>query len=190
MLIAEPDARPRDTDTVCLMVHPDAPATRKLGDLGRRLSRDLRARIRLLEEARLHTTLGLVCPFGRLGNKTLAAINEALASITMQPFLYGLDLLTNFGSERNPAVVVRGDDESTPGLTMLQDEIATTMRKIGFHIARRTPHVTLGHGCQRIPEQRVDEIRWLVQEFSLVCSLHGRHRHVPLGRWPLRSHVG
>jgi 2'-5' RNA ligase len=49
----------------------------------------------------------------------------------MRPFLYGLDLVTNFGSERNPAVVVCGD-EGIPGLLMLQAEIAMTMRRIGF----------------------------------------------------------
>jgi 2'-5' RNA ligase len=117
---------------------------------------------------------------------TLTTIDTALSGITMRPFLYGLDLVTNFGSERNPAVVVRGD-EGIPGLLMLQAEMAMTMRRIGFRLKPRTPHVTLGYGRAKVLEQPVDQVRWTVRGFALVCSLHGRHQHVTLGHWRLSS---
>jgi 2'-5' RNA ligase len=186
MLIADLAARPRATDAVYLMVRPDPPAARQFSNLGRRLRRRSQSIARLIEEDRLHTTLFGVCPFGRLTANTLATIDAALSGIRMPPFLCGLDLVTHFGSEHNPAVVMCGD-EGTPGVLMLQDELMVTMREIGLRLKRYTPHVTLGYGRAETPEQPVDQICWMVRGFALICSLHGRHQHVPLGIWSLNG---
>lgn len=183
MLITDFGAHLRPTDPVYLMVRPDPPAARQLHRLGLHLCRKYGLAGQPLKEDRLHTTVLGPWPFGRLTSTALSAIDSVLTVITMPPFLYGLDLVANFGSEKNPAVVLRGE-EGIPGLLTLQDELATAMRKIGLRGKRYDPHVTLQYGRGKIMEHRVEEIRWPVRTIDLVCSLYGRHRHVLLGHWP------
>jgi 2'-5' RNA ligase len=45
--------------------------------------------------------------------------------------------------------------------------------------------MTLLYDWRELGWRPIEEIRWMVREIVLVCSLHGRRRHVPLGRWPL-----
>jgi len=85
--------------------------------------------------------------------------------------------------------MLRGDDDTIVGAAMLQDELVAALRKMGF--ARRkevfTPHKTLLYDARHLDEQAVEEASWTVREFTLVCSLRGRHRHVTLARWQLRG---
>jgi 2'-5' RNA ligase len=74
---------------------------------------------------------------------------------------------------------------------MLQSELATRMRDIGFRDSEpaHTPHVTLNYGQCRLALQMIEEISWPVEEVTLVCSLRGRRRHIRLASWPLRANT-
>jgi 2'-5' RNA ligase len=82
--------------------------------------------------------------------------------------------------------VLRGD-EGVTGIAMLHDEIVAATRGVTVHRSWRdfTPHITLNYGLCKVPEQAIDQIRWPVTEFALVCSVQGQHHHQVLKRWPL-----
>ena len=53
------------------------------------------------------------------------------------------------------------------------------------HLAKKAfmPHVTLLYAERSVEEHPIEPIRWTVNEFVLIHSMHG---HVHLARWPLR----
>lgn len=109
------------------------------------------------------------------------------SNLSMPRFLLGFDHLMNFNGEKRKLVLTGG--ESVEGMIRLRDELVPAMHRIGFHDRRvnPTPHVTLNYHHCRVQEERIEPIRWTVEEIVLVCSLNGRHRHVCLGCWPLRT---
>ncbi len=78
------------------------------------------------------------------------------------------------------------------GALACQAHVAGMLRDYGVMLPKAAlpvPHVTLGYGHREPPGARgIDAIDWLVDELTLVRSLHGRTRHVVLGQWrlPLR----
>ena len=50
-----------------------------------------------------------------------------------------------------------------------------------------TPHVTLLRDAKSAKAQKIDPIKWRVQDFVLIQSLLGKTTHIHLGRWPLKG---
>jgi RNA 2',3'-cyclic 3'-phosphodiesterase len=179
---------PLPSDPVFFVLRPEVYAARRI----HRLARDFRDEFKLasqpLDQDRLHISLCGLCRFGRLTPRTLGEIGDAAASVTMPPFLAGFGWAESFSHPFKRPLVLRGDD-TLAGVEMLHNELVAAMRKIGF-IRRKpafTPHMTLLYDHRDLGEQAVEEVCWTVREFVLICSLWGRHRHVPLARWPLRG---
>jgi len=188
-LIPDLADRPLPTDSVFFMLRPEPLAARSVHRIAWRLRDKHHLAGSPIEVGRLHLSLCGLGPFGRLTSATLRDIDAAATSLTMPPFLAGFGWIESFrrGNQKRP-LVLRGDD-TLAGVMMLHDELVAALRRIGF--ARRnevfTPHMTLLYDRRDLGEQAVEEIRWMVREIMLVCSLRGRHRHVPLGRWPLQG---
>jgi RNA 2',3'-cyclic 3'-phosphodiesterase len=194
MLITDTDDRPRQSNLrrpanpVFFALRPDPDTAGGLG----RLVLDLRSKHKLKGWPRpdrcFHVTLHGIGDYAELPRDAVAAIGEAVSTVTMPPFAVAFNRVTNFGSENNRALVLVGDD-GVDGLRMFQYELVTALREIGF--ARRTeppyhPHITLLYYDEgEIADQEVEEIRWTVCEFVLVRSLYGQSRHLPLARWLL-----
>ena len=71
--------------------------------------------------------------------------------------------------------------------------LGAELGKCGFPYngrSRFTPHTTLLYGEPITPEESVEAVSWVVNEFVLVHSLVGKTRHIPLARWMLHSHTG
>ena len=186
-LIPDIADRPRPTDPVFFLLRPEPHAARRVIRLAWQLRGENRLTGRPLAEEQLHVSLCDLGPFGRLTHAALGDIEEAATSLAMPPFLVGFGWAESFGrtDQRRP-VVLRGDD-TLAGVMMLHDELVGALRGIG--LARRkaefTPHMTLLYDRHNLRRRPIEEIRWTAREIVLVCSLHGRRRHVPLGRWPL-----
>jgi 2'-5' RNA ligase len=127
--------------------------------------------------------------YAGLTSEAAAAIDEAMATITMSPFLVAFDEAKSFNGGHKQPVVLVGDD-GVAGLMLLQHELVAALDKAGIGQRKRrpyNPHVTLLYDDRRIPDQPVEAISWIVREVVLVCSLHGQGRHIPLARWRLRG---
>jgi 2'-5' RNA ligase len=178
---------PRQPDPVFFALYPDRDTARRLGGLARYLCGKHELKDRPRPDRCFHVSLHRVGDYAELRRDVVAVIGEAVSAFTMPPFPVAFDRVTNFGRGYKRALALVGD-EGVSGLLMLQHELVTALRRIGF--ARRKalpyhPHVTLVYHKGEIADQAVEEIRWTVREFVLVRSLYGQGRHVPLARWPL-----
>jgi 2'-5' RNA ligase len=187
-LIIDIAGHPRPSDPVFFMLRPTPDAAEQISRLAWRSRAEYRLKGKPLDEHRLHVSLHGVGAYGQLSRNAFAAIDCIASALTMPPFLVGFDRLLTFGITGNRPLVLCGDD-GVAGVTMLQSELAASLRKVGFAAGKRdyTPHVTLLYDRKSIDRQFVEEIRWRVDEIVLACSLHGRSRHIPLARWNLRT---
>jgi hypothetical protein len=52
---------------------------------------------------------------------------------------------------------------------------------------RLDPHMTLDYRGDRRGRMLDRPIAWMIEDFSLIESVHGETRHIELGRWQLRE---
>jgi len=187
-LIPDTAAHPFPSDPVFFMLRPEAHAARRIHCIAWGFHDGFNLTGQPLAEDRLHLSLCDLCPFGRLTPRTFAEIGDVAMGIGMPPFHAGFGWAESFRHASKRPLVLRGDD-TLAGVMMLREELVAALRGIGF--ARRkdtfTPHMTLLYDRRDLGEQLVEEARWTVREFVLICSLRGRRRHLLLGRWPLRG---
>jgi 2'-5' RNA ligase len=176
-------------NSVFFALYPDPYTARRLDRLAWYLRHKHRLSGRPLADRRLHVSLCNIGDYAQLTSEAAAAIDEAVAMITMPPFLMAFDEAKSFkGGHKQPVVLV-GDD-GVAGLMQFQCELVAALDKTGIGRRKRrlyNPHVTLLYDDRRIPDQPVEAIGWIVRELALVCSLHDQGRHIPLARWPLRG---
>ena len=134
---------------------------------------------------RLHiTTLSLVT--GDVLPEGLAQeAAEIAGSIRMPAFRVIFDRLV--GGNRSALML---PSEPLEALRMFRERLGFALMRAGIEFAqggRFSPHVTLLYGGQPRPEQEIEPISWLVEDFMLIDSFIGETRHIEVGRWPLRS---
>jgi 2'-5' RNA ligase len=176
-------------NSVFFALCPDPYAARRLDRVAWYLRHKHRLNGRPLADRRLHVSLCNIGDYARLTSEAAAAIDEAVAMITMPPFLVAFNEAKSFKSGNKQPVVLVGED-GVAGLMQFQRELVAALDRTGIGRRKRrlyNPHVTLLYDDRRIPDQPVEAISWIVREFVLVCSLHGQGRHIPLARWPLRG---
>jgi len=176
-------------NSVFFALYPDPCTARRLHRLAWHLRHKQGLNGRPLADRRLHVSLCNIGDYARLTNEAAAAIDEAMATITMPPFLVAFNEAQSFSGGHKQPVVLVGDD-GVAGLMLLQRELVAALDKTGIGRCKQrpyNPHVTLLYDERSIPDQPVAAISWVVREFVLVCSLQGQGRHVPLARWPLRG---
>jgi 2'-5' RNA ligase len=134
----------------------------------------------LILPERLHVSLLFL---GRWSTQVAERACEAVASVKVKPFEVLFDRIASFrGRTGSRPLVLLGDDASDP-LKSLGHTLGAAVAEKGM--GRRavrdfTPHVTLLYGEHAIDEYPVEPIRWTVNEFVLIHSLHG---HAHLARW-------
>lgn len=133
---------------------------------------------------RLHiTTLSLVAG-DVLPDGLAQQAAETAASIRMPAFRVIFDRLV--GGNRSALLL---PSEPLEALRMFRERLGFALTRAGIAFkqsGRFTPHVTLLYGGQPRPEEEIEPISWLVEDFVLIDSLIGETRHVEVGRWPLR----
>ena len=89
------------------------------------------------------------------------------------------------GRDGHYPLVLRGDD-GVVGLEILYRSLGTAMLLVGLKARLDfTPHLTLLYSDYCIKEHFVQPVSWTVREFSLILSLRGKTKYIPLGRWKL-----
>ena len=163
---------------------PDADAAAQIHRLARVLKRAHKFDGKIIESGRLHVSLFFL---GELLEPAARIAREAAAEVRVPPFEVLFDRSASFGGRpSNRPLVLIGDD----GL----DRLKSFRRTLGIalagkglrYLARKdfTPHITVLYADRNVQEHPIEPIRWVVNEFVLIHSMHG---HVHLARWPLRS---
>jgi 2'-5' RNA ligase len=136
----------------------------------------------------LHATLCCIGSCAGMPDDFRGRVELAARSIGMRPFVAQFEYVMNFGrgAGRHPIVLV-GED-GVIGFQLLWEELRNGLGSVGLgrHLGSScTPHITLIYDRHPVGERYVQPVRWVVNEFALVCSLVGRSRHIRLGQWPL-----
>ncbi len=163
---------------------PEAVAAARISRLAHVLKRAHKFDGKVIEPERLHVSLFFL---GELSEQSVQVAREAAAEVRVPPFEVLFDRSASFGGKPgNRPLVLIGDD----GL----DRLKSFRRTLGIALARKglrylarkdfTPHITVLYADRSVEEHPIEPIRWVVNEFVLIHSMHG---HVHLARWPLRS---
>lgn len=132
---------------------------------------------------RLHLTLDILDDFESFPRDIAESLIEVGNAIAADPFMIELDQVNSGGGTialrprlRNPAL-----QRLTDRITNARSEAGVAGRE-GY---RFNPHVTLLYWEGRPFSETVTPFAWDVTEFTLVHSLLGHTRHIPLASWPL-----
>jgi RNA 2',3'-cyclic 3'-phosphodiesterase len=146
---------------------------------GRRIAADL-----------LHITLRGVGAYDGLPNVIVERAYEAGAAVSTPPFPLMFDRVMSFNSGQRKRPLVLCPSCDLAGLFKLHLVLGEAMKRarIGRHLRSHfTPHMTLLYDNRVVRELRIEPILATVQDFVLVHSIIGQHRHIELARWPLRG---
>jgi 2'-5' RNA ligase len=134
---------------------------------------------RPIEDHRLHITIRALGGYPRWPHTAIAGVIDALAGHQIAPFHVGFDQWVV-----RPDRALLTHSEPLRGVARCQDRLDAALGDRNHPDA----HVTIGYGGDEdggvVP---ILPISWQVEELVLVLSLNGRHRHLPLHRWPLAT---
>lgn len=178
------------TDRLFFALYPDQATAQRIA----LTAQSLRARCALkgkpLEPERLHITLHHLGDTVGVPAQVVAAATQAAAGLSASASAFDVvfEHAESFaGRSGNRPFVLRGE-AGLADLRGFQQALGVAMARAGLGRwveTRFTPHVTLLYDDQLVGTQAIEPIAWRVNEFVLVHSLLGRHRHEMLGRWPL-----
>ena len=170
---------------------PSGVTMRQIGERRDHAARATRAaRHSPVENHRLHLTLCTPSRLKRLRAPFEESLKRAGDDVAAAAFALRLDGFEKFtGSYGQTCLVLRSDDETGPCAQALKDTIGEALFKQGFGWDKGalSPHVTLYYADDvDLPVNTNQPIEWHVDEFVLIRSHVGEHRHDVIGRWPLR----
>lgn len=141
----------------------------------------------LVENDRLHITLGITEDFTRQPYAEMKRLIEIGAQVSAAPVPVRLDRI----SGGNETIALR-PSRRIDALAELGQKLQQGLAHAGllrdawdFH-----PHVTLLYRKGRPFTRTIPAIGWDATDFVLIHSMLGEHRHVELGRWPLIERQG
>ncbi len=165
-------------------VVPDAVAAARISRLARVLKHAHQFDGKVIEPGRLHVSLFFL---GELSEQIVRVASEAAADVRAPAFEVWFDRSASFrGGPGNRPLVLVGDD-GVERLKSFRRTLGIAMAGKGLRYLTKKdfiPHVTLLYADRNVEEHPIEPIRWTVNEFVLIHSMHG---HVHLARWPLRS---
>ncbi len=181
----------KPSDNLFLAIVPDRDAAAVITRLALRLRVHHGLHGRPLAANRFHVSLIPLGRFAGVRPDLVARADKAVAEIaaTTRSFTATFDRALSFaGRPGNHAFVLR---MSTPNaaLQKFRQDLGAACGRFGFPRAHSqfVPHVTLLYDAQNVTEQEVEPVSWNATEFTLVRSLVGQSRHIPLAHWSLNG---
>jgi len=144
-------------------------------------------------EAFRHATLPLslyaVAGMEDLDPVVVHRARQTASALRTAPFTLCFDRLTTFKGRTDNAPLVLATAAASDKLNEIAADLHAACRARGLAGARSgrvVPHVTLAYG-RGFAESRMlaAPIFWTIDDVTLIDSLQGQGRHVPLGRWLL-----
>jgi len=171
---------------------PEGQALQQIGERRAHAVRAVQsARPSPVEDHRLHLTVCTPKTLKRLRAPFEASLQRAGEDVVASAFALRLDGFEKFsGGFGQACLVLRSDDATTAHVQSLKDAIGEALFRHGFGWDKSAlaPHVTLYYADElEPPEVSGEPIDWRVNEFVLIRSRVGKHRHDVIGRWPLRT---
>jgi RNA 2',3'-cyclic 3'-phosphodiesterase len=171
-----------------LAVFPDTETAARIYRLAELLKCARKFGGKVTEQNRLHVTLFFLGDGSCLSERLVRLVLAAAAEVRMQPFEVSFDRTASFrGGVSNHPFVLLGDN-GLSGLKSFRRTLGAAMTRHSLNRRSNTdfnPHVTLLYKAFEVEEQPIEPICWTVNEFVLIYSMRGRHKH--LARWPLRG---
>ena len=165
-------------------VVPDAAAAARISRLAHVLKHAHRFDGKVIEPGRLHVSLFFL---GGLSEQIVRVASDAAAEVRAPPFEVLFDRSVSFGGGPGNRPLVLVGDEGLDRLKSFRRTLGVAMARKGLRYLTKkdfTPHVTLLYADRNVEEHPIEPIRWTVNEFVLIHSMHG---HIHLARWPLYS---
>jgi RNA 2',3'-cyclic 3'-phosphodiesterase len=137
----------------------------------------------------LHMTIQGIANTKFLDTGLVEQARLAASALRVAPFELCFDRLMTFGGGMGSRALVLGTDGRNDCANDLAAALHESLREAGFMLPRRrsiVPHVTLAYGVGFAETRCLAEpVRWTIRDITLIDSLQGQGRHVPLGNWPL-----
>ncbi len=135
---------------------------------------------------RLHVTLQSLGGFDEaVPRNFVEAASTAASTLVVPRFEVMFDKALSFPG--SGAFVLRGGDAAAP-ISAFRNALGGALAQAGLRAQpSKTAHMTLAYGGRLIPEQRIEPVRWMAEDFVLIHSLVGQGVHRHLGSWPLRA---
>jgi 2'-5' RNA ligase len=183
----EQRAKSREREPLFFCVFPPAETSLFISEFAERFIREKRLSGRRIKTGRLHISLHLVGDYTRAPTRFLYKAQRIGNSVSIRPFEVICPSIMCFrpdGSGQWKLILhAQGD-----GLLELQAMLGPSAGRDGRKAANRFPlHMTLLYGFTPIPFQKIEPIRFVVEEFALVHSESGFTRYNVLERWPLHA---
>ncbi len=137
----------------------------------------------LVRADRLHVRLDILDDSDMFPSDVAERLIEVSTLIAADPFMIELDQVSGGGG-----TIALRPRLRNPALQSLASAISGARAEAGIagrEGYRFSPHLTLLYREGRPFSETVTPFAWEVKEFTLVHSLLGHTRHVPLGSWPL-----
>lgn len=167
-------------------IWPDIAATDTLTQLMQHLRNEGQMPGRPVDPDRLHVTLHHLGNFvDQLPPTLVPTPKMAATTVRMPPFDVVFDRL--IGTTRS--LLLRPSD-GLQALRSFRKALSTALIEAGLRRHMRpdfSPHVSLLYDFSDIPEQPINPIRWTAQEFALIESWLGEHRHSVLDRQQIHA---
>jgi 2'-5' RNA ligase len=137
---------------------------------------------------RLHVSLNNVGDFKRPPGPVIDKALEAAANVSARRFVVEFNRMGTWSPGDGERPIVLWGDEGVIGVSALYSTIHRALVRPGMVTRREkeiSPHMTLLRDRTEMPETFIEPVRWRVDEFVLIHSIHGEGRHEVLGRFPL-----
>lgn len=182
------------TDRLIFLARPDEVTARRISHVAYQLKRKYRLGGRMLRPELFHLSLLHIHDYCQFPQEIADRAKEAASCIAFPPVDVVFDKVMSFsGVEADPpredsyALVLLASNGAAE-LTALRKALALSMAKAGIkshHRLHFKPHLTLLYDKRHRIVEDIEPIRWAVNEFTLIDSLLGRSRYMPLRQWPL-----
>jgi RNA 2',3'-cyclic 3'-phosphodiesterase len=137
----------------------------------------------------LHMTVQCLAETKSLDAGLVERARLAASALRVAPFELCFDRLMTFGGGTGNRALVLGTDGRNDRANDLAAALHESLHEAGFMLRKRKtilPHVTLAYGVGFAETRHLAEpVRWTIRDITLIDSLQGQGRHIPLGNWPL-----
>jgi 2'-5' RNA ligase len=177
---------------VFFAINPDAEGAERCDRLAHRVRAERNLRGVPLAPEHLHVALFPIGYFPELPVEAIEvsdAVASQVAAITPRfELMFDRVMSLDTGCPRQPLVLL--GDEGAAGVTLLRQGLLTALQRIGVRFETMPPyqpHMTLLYDDRRVPELRVEPVRWVARKFVLIHSHCGHARQIHLKRWRLEG---
>lgn len=137
----------------------------------------------------LHLSIYAVAGVDDLDPILVKRARQAANALRTAPFTLCFDRLMTFSGRPGNRPLVMATDNACDKPNEIATDLHAACRAMSITASRSakvTPHVTLAYGPGFSDIRSLTKpILWTINEITLIDSLQGQSRHVPLGQWPL-----